>query len=1140
MTANKTDLMRTLYQHSASAVVAVDLNRQFTALNPAGERLFGYAEDEILGMSSQLVYADPRDFNRLGQTHYNYGSDEDTLTRAYRVKYRGRDGRIFDGETIGCPIFDEQGERTGFLCIVTDVTHRLALQAKLEASDVQLRAALASANEGAFSLNLVTGLGSTRGFLNDFLGIPAADATISLQRWRQAIREEDLAAFDGGLDTLRKKPGSQLDVVFQARRNDGVMRWLHIRGRVSEFGRDGSALRVTGVISDITDRQELELKLAERERQLANAITAGACGAWDVDPETLQVVPIGEVRAMLGIPDTPVEIDGRFWLDRTHEDERAVVEAQLADLASGKAKSLDSTYRLLDARTNEWRWIRSTGKLFEEADGKRRASGVLIDITEEKALREQLELSETRFRRAIEVGSNGIWEADFTSNSILFLGRISRLPGLVDQSGDLNLDDFLDNVDPANQDRVREEFEALARGELDVYSTVYPVTGKRGEKIWLSVRGEVIERDETGQPLRAAGIVTDITERRQLIEKVEESERHLRAALESANEGAWRYNFETGEAEVTSVLSRLMGLGDGDHTTSLQTWMERVHPDDRMIVTNALQAAADGETDDLAYTVRYESDEKGWVRLRNRGRVNERKEDGSPAIASGFMTDITELTETSEALALREQLLTDAIDSSSLGIWRYSYKDDVMWARGDLVADVFGGEGEMSISTAEWLDRIHPEDLDIVSENTRDVRKLTDRAHSIDYRMKTQSGDWCWFRATGRRGVVSGAPADTATGIIVNIDVMKRESVAVARERRRFEQIYNATPAMMHTIDVENAQIVQVSDFWLQSLGYTREEVIGTKSVDFLDEESRERALSHSLPSLSKTGINENIPYRFRKRDGTYLDVLLSSFVVSEGAERYSYAVMTDVTPLRAAYEQLERSNKELDRFATVASHDLQEPLRKISAFAALVRRRYSDVIDTEGARSLDFLVDAAQRMQGLIDDLLSYSKMASQPLRLQEIDLNALIGEVIETLDTPITESGADIRIDPLPHVRGDPLLLRQTFQNLISNAVKYRTTQTPEVHVSSQPVGNELIVSVSDNGIGLDPKFAEKIFAPFQRLHSRDEFKGTGIGLAIVRQAVERHGGRIWVESEPGAGATFKIALPERICLRVPETAA
>lgn len=225
----------------------------------------------------------------------------------------------------------------------------------------------------------------------------------------------------------------------------------------------------------------------------------------------------------------------------------------------------------------------------------------------------------------------------------------------------------------------------------------------------------------------------------------------------------------------------------------------------------------------------------------------------------------------------------------------------------------------------------------------------------------------------------------------------------------------------------------------------------------------------------------------------------------------------------------LERSNRELERFATVASHDLQEPLRKISAFASLLARRYEDRLDAEGRQSLAYLVDAAVRMRGLIEDLLAYSRTSNRDLEIEPVDLNAVLAAALDELSLMAAEACAEIECGPLPSVRADLILMQLLFQNLLSNALKYRKGAHVRIVVRAERERAAWRITVADDGIGFDPRFSEKVFAPFQRLHNREAYAGTGIGLAICQQAVERHGGRIWVDTEPGFGARFHFTLPD-----------
>ena len=226
--------------------------------------------------------------------------------------------------------------------------------------------------------------------------------------------------------------------------------------------------------------------------------------------------------------------------------------------------------------------------------------------------------------------------------------------------------------------------------------------------------------------------------------------------------------------------------------------------------------------------------------------------------------------------------------------------------------------------------------------------------------------------------------------------------------------------------------------------------------------------------------------------------------------------------------QDLTRSNADLEQFAYVASHDLQEPLRMVSSYAQLITRRYKGKLDVDADEYFHFMVDGADRMQALIAALLVYARVGSHGKELQRTDCNAVMERVRRDLKLAIEESGAKLVVEPLPSVAADQAQLGQLFQNLVGNGIKFRNGNTPEIRVSCAAQGDDWLFSVKDNGIGIDPQSGEKVFTIFQRLHSQAEYPGTGIGLAVCKKIVERHGGKIWLESEPGKGSTFHFTLP------------
>ncbi len=251
-----------------------------------------------------------------------------------------------------------------------------------------------------------------------------------------------------------------------------------------------------------------------------------------------------------------------------------------------------------------------------------------------------------------------------------------------------------------------------------------------------------------------------------------------------------------------------------------------------------------------------------------------------------------------------------------------------------------------------------------------------------------------------------------------------------------------------------------------------------------------------------------------------------------EAMRRALVSEMATIEAARVELEEtgreLERSNSDLEQFAYVASHDLQEPLRKVTSFCQLLQRRYGGELDERADQYIEFAVDGAKRMQVLINDLLAFSRVGRTDGRAEVLDAGEILDRAAENLGGALEESGGAITHDPLPHVRAEPALLATVFQNLLGNALKFRGEDPPRVHVAATRDGDRWLLRFTDNGLGIEHEYADRIFTIFQRLHARSTYPGTGIGLAMCRKIVEHHGGSIWLEDTPGPGSTFVVALP------------
>jgi PAS domain S-box-containing protein len=390
------------------------------------------------------------------------------------------------------------------------------------------------------------------------------------------------------------------------------------------------------------------------------------------------------------------------------------------------------------------------------------------------------------------------------------------------------------------------------------------------------------------------------------------------------------------------------------------------------------------------------------------------------------------------------------------------------------------------------------------------------------------------------------SPLESAEGILVtaairDISVRKSAETYLAQMEGRYRGLLEAAPDAMVVVNVAG-EIVLLNVRAEKEFGYSRDELVGQKVKNVIPEGFAERIIADGTRTAAEAlaqQIGTGIELIGRRKDGSEfpIEIMLSPLESTEGI--LVTAAIRDISVRKESEEQLvktvgelKRSNDELQQFAYVSSHDLQEPLRMVASYTQLLAKRYKGRLDSDADEFIGFAVDGCNRMQGLIHDLLAYSRAGTNGKVLCQVSAEDALQQALRNLRITIEQSGAVVTHDSLPVIKMDETQLTQVFQNLVGNAIKYCTAEVPHVHVSARKNGDkEWIFSVRDNGLGIAPQYFERIFVLFQRLHGRNEFEGTGIGLAICKKVLERLGGRIWVESQPEKGSTFYFALPESI---------
>jgi len=440
------------------------------------------------------------------------------------------------------------------------------------------------------------------------------------------------------------------------------------------------------------------------------------------------------------------------------------------------------------------------------------------------------------------------------------------------------------------------------------------------------------------------------------------------------------------------------------------------------------------------------------------------------------------------------------------------------------------------VASPKW---VHPDDFNDFQQDHNEFRRSRESQWTYKpFRMRTASGEAIWVKAYASR-VPGSTAADHFVAYAVDITRIYELQEQARMQEERLRNVIEGTSAGTWEWNVVTGETV-FNDHWAEMLGYTLGE-LGPLSIDTWLRLAHPDDLERSNELLQDhfDGKIENYDFegRMRHKDGHWVWIHDRGKLIERAPDGTALRVAgthMDITQRKCdeakileANEELRKSNVELERFAYIASHDLQEPLRMVASFTQLLERNYSDKLDDAAREYIYFAVDGAKRMQQLIKDLLSYSRLGTEAIEETSVDMSVVVARVVQSLQLSIDESSAEVISGRLPVVRGDSGQLYQLMQNLIANALKYHKDDHVEITIGSEQRDTECVFWVRDNGIGMDGQYADRIFEVFQRLHTRAEYPGTGIGLSICKRIVERHGGRIWVESTIGEGAAFFFTL-------------
>ncbi|MDK9721569.1 MAG: PAS domain S-box protein [Rhodospirillales bacterium] len=632
---------------------------------------------------------------------------------------------------------------------------------------------------------------------------------------------------------------------------------------------------------------------------------------------------------------------------------------------------------------------------------------------------------------------------------------------------------------------------------------------------------------EANQPVRyfvAAGI--DVTQHRQ----AEEALRAERALFVSGPVVVFRWKAEAGwPVEYVSPNVSQFGCRPGVLLSGELPFMNLIHPDDLgRVASDVSRLTAQGVVgfEQKYRLIRPSDGEVRWVDDRT---IIERDGQGRPSFYLGYLIDVTEREKLVEAGRSSEARIARVLEMSSEGYWELD-------ADGRTVATNPALRAMFEIDEASILGKT-PHDFVAPGWNERmdavlgESKAVANRRFEMAYR--SGSGKIVHTRVNATSLFDAGGAMIGSYGLLTDVTNEKAAEEALRSEQGRLRLIVDSVPLALVISRIDEAVVVNANQAAQQLFGFGDEDMSGHRAADlYAGGEDRRRFID----TLRREGVVTDFEAHMKRRDGgTFWAMLSARLVTFEGADCALIGCM-DISARKLAEErlgamadELARSNAELEQFAYVASHDLQEPLRMIASYVQLLERRYGDKLGEDAREYIDYAVDGAKRMQNLITDLLEFSRLARKGSPFAPVSLEKLAGEAAANLAVTIRETGAKLSIVTLPEVMGDQVQLVRLFQNLIGNALKYRKPdQAPEISINAKRIAHAWEIHVADNGIGINKAYFERIFVIFQRLHTRADYPGTGIGLALCKKIVERHGGQIRVVSTEGEGADFIFTIP------------
>jgi len=839
---------------------------------------------------------------------------------------------------------------------------------------------------------------------------------------------------------------------------------------------------------------------------------------------------------------TEHELLGEYSLDLVHSEDREMVREKAIENLKSKKGSVPYEYRLVK-KNGEIIWVLEEVTSINYG-GKRATVGSFMDITARKELEEAIGYSEKRYRTILNEMQDGYFEVDLGGHVTFANNAVCRDLGYsMEELIGMSYKNFT----------VEDDIESVFRAFNEVYRTGIPNKGfyskshrKDGGQGFYETSVSLL-RNNKGKIVGFRCVGRDITERKQAEEKLRQSKKRYRALFDSSVTGTLVVDAETMKVVLgNQAAAKVFGFSSLEEAFGVNI-LDFVPPEEREKTLELIREEIFERDSRQAFDLpaMTQDGRKIWINVTGAKITHNDKLAGLISF-----TDITERKQAEEALRQSEENYKTLFNSAVVGMYVMDAETFKVVMGNRAAREMVGFSSAEEGIGVNPFDFVVPEDREKVLEIAIN-EFLQDSRRTHEIRVMDKNGLIRWQSISIARIMHKGRLASLVS--FTDITERKQAEEALRQSEEKYRTVLDEIGDAYFEVDLKGT-FTFVNDQMTQHLQYSKEELLGMNYKTFTAKEeiknvyeAYNRVYRTGEPSLS-------LDHKVIQKDGTsrFSNVSISPVRNAKGEIIGFRGISRDITAqkrleeereallqeIKKVNQKLEEANKELQDFVYIASHDLREPLRKISSFGTLLQDSLKGKLDEDQQENFQFMINGAQRMQDMIDALLTYSRLTTRAKPPEWVDLNKVIEDVKKLeLATMLDETRGTINVPkPLPSVKADPSQMHQLFQNLIGNGLKFHNEGIPpEIIIRAHDVENNMMrIEVEDNGIGIDEKYLGQLFTMFKRLHSREQYEGTGIGLASCKKIVERHGGNIGIKSTLGKGSTFWFTLPREKYLK------